>query len=618
MYSTLPPVIGEFIANAWDANATSVEITIPEEKITEKESEIIIRDDGIGMSDTDIREKYLIVGRNRREQDESEESPPPQSRVVMGRKGIGKFSAFGIAKVIEIESVKDNETSRFIMDYDTMLKDADDHVIAFKPLQPTGTVSRGTTIKLRHILKFNSRRIPIGQLRRGLSRRFSIVGANDEFSVVLNGSEISPEERDLKRLLDRDAKDRLYLWEFEDERIGDNTALTVTGWIGALKRTDSKSDHIERGISILARGKLVQEPFVFDAVVGQQYALSYFIGEVHAEFVDQDEDTIATSRNQLVWDSPSNVILKDWGQRKVNKIAREWSERRSEDNERRLHDIPWYREFEKRANELGNRRAIKLALDLVRQSIRKNPTAEIEDLRPIIQTSLDFLEFDKFRDVSQDLAQSDLSDVPRILDLFREWEVIEAMEMSRVTEGRVVAIEKLQKLIDTNALEVPDLHQFLKEFPWALDPRWTLVGDEVSYSDLLRKEFPESDVDIQENRRIDFLCVREAETLVVVEIKRPASRVSSKDLRQISEYVNFMRDYIEPPTDSEVSFKRVIGYLFCGDVVNKGIVRQEIKSLERTEIYVRKYVDLLEMVRRLHAQFIKKYDELKKLRTPNM
>lgn len=496
-----------------------------------------------------------------------------------------------------------------------MEKYAKDRVIAFESLQPTGTVLRGTTIKLRNVLKFKSRRIPIDQLRKKLARRFSVVGTTGDFLVFMNGREISLKERDLKRLLDRDA-DGPYLWEFKDEKIEEHTNLTVSGWIGALKRTDTKSDHIERGISILARGKLVQEPFVFDAVVGQQYALSYFVGEVHAEFVDQDEDTVATSRNELVWDSPSNVTLKHWGQQKVNKLAREWSERRSKFNEQRLMEIPLYRDFEKRAYELGNKRSIKLALDLVRQAIRKNPTAEIEDLRPIVQTSLDFLEFDKFRDISQDLAQSELSDVARILDLFREWEVIEAMEMSRVTEGRVVAIEKLQELIDTNALEVPDLHQFLKEFPWALDPRWTLVGDEVSYSDLLRQEFPESDTGIEVNRRIDFLCIREAETLVVVEIKRPASRVSSKDLRQIGDYVHFMRNCIEQSTDSDVSYKRVIGYLFCGDVVNEGIVRQEVKGLERDEIYVRKYVDLLEMVRRLHAQFIKKYDELKKLRVP--
>ena len=44
MYSTLPPVVGELIANAWDANATSVQITIPETPIDELTSEIVIVD----------------------------------------------------------------------------------------------------------------------------------------------------------------------------------------------------------------------------------------------------------------------------------------------------------------------------------------------------------------------------------------------------------------------------------------------------------------------------------------------------------------------------------------------------------------------------------------------
>ena len=102
MYSTLPPVIGELVANAWDANATRVDITIPEGPIDPERSEIIITDNGIGMSDKDVREKYLIIGRDRRRGQRAGErldvTPKPDERKIMGRKGIGKFSAFGIAK----------------------------------------------------------------------------------------------------------------------------------------------------------------------------------------------------------------------------------------------------------------------------------------------------------------------------------------------------------------------------------------------------------------------------------------------------------------------------------------------------------------------------------------
>ena len=49
------------------------------------------------MSDGDNRQKYLIVGRDRREKEESDLTPPPMRRQVMGRKGIGKFSALVVA-----------------------------------------------------------------------------------------------------------------------------------------------------------------------------------------------------------------------------------------------------------------------------------------------------------------------------------------------------------------------------------------------------------------------------------------------------------------------------------------------------------------------------------------
>ena len=159
MYSTLPPVIGELVANAWDANATRVDITIPDEPINQERSEIIIEDDGIGMSDEDIRERYLIIGRDRRGEEKVDETPPPYKRKIMGRKGIGKFSGFGIAKEIDVESVKNSKTSHFLMNYDELLKREKEQVIELPQLHPTSTISNGTKITLRNITRFKNRRI---------------------------------------------------------------------------------------------------------------------------------------------------------------------------------------------------------------------------------------------------------------------------------------------------------------------------------------------------------------------------------------------------------------------------------------------------------------------------
>ena len=93
----------------------------------------------------------------------------------------------------------------------------------------------------------------------GLARRFSVIGSAWDFAVIVNGEPITVEERDLTRLLDEDASGSKYLWEY-DEEVEPDTGWRVNGWIGALKRTDPLQDGIQRGIAILARGKLVQEP----------------------------------------------------------------------------------------------------------------------------------------------------------------------------------------------------------------------------------------------------------------------------------------------------------------------------------------------------------------------
>ncbi len=617
MYSTLPPIIGELVANAWDANATKVEITIPEGQINEQSSEIIIKDNGLGMSDQDVRDKYLIVGRDRREKEQSEETLPPYKRKIMGRKGIGKFSAFGIAKEIAVESVKDGDVSHFQMNYDELLKEEKKREIEFPPLEPTETVSKGTKITLRYITKFKTRSIQIKTIRRRLARRFSVIGPQQNFEIIINNEPISVKERDLKRSLEKDIDGKPYLWEYNNEEIQPETGWQVSGWIGALNRSSPGIDDIDRGIVLMARGKLVQEPFVFEAVVGQQYALSYLVGELHVEFVDEVEDTVGTTRNSLVWDTEPNIALKEWGIKQMNKIAREWGKKRSADNKQRLQEYLPYREFQEQAKEIGNNRALSIADQLIRQAIEKNPLIEDKELQSLTQMCLDFLEFDAFWEIATDLTETDFEDTEKLLNLIREWQIVEAKEMARVSKGRVKAIEKFQKLIENNALEVPELHNFLKEFPWMIDPRWTLVVNELRYSDVLDDEFRETKPVLEKDRRMDFICVREGTNLIVVEIKRPNLKVSVAELNQIEEYVSFMRDHIEQTTDPEYQYEDVIGYLLCGDLVKNYRVAGKRRNLANSRIYVRRYTDLLDMVKRLHAEFLKRYNKLREAKQRN-
>ncbi|GAO96692.1 ATP-binding protein [Pseudomonas syringae] len=87
MYSTLPPALAELISNAYDADSSSVSLRFHESG--GKPISINIVDDGHGMSSSDIQEKFLVIGRNRRK-DDGDKPTTVFKRLPTGKKGLGK------------------------------------------------------------------------------------------------------------------------------------------------------------------------------------------------------------------------------------------------------------------------------------------------------------------------------------------------------------------------------------------------------------------------------------------------------------------------------------------------------------------------------------------------
>src|SRR4051794_33644378 len=100
MYQKPVNALAELVANAWDADSPAVEIAVP--PTLASGATISVRDSGVGMSFDECQQHFLKVGRNRRETDPH--SRTPGGRRILGRKGIGKFAGFGIAKIITIDT----------------------------------------------------------------------------------------------------------------------------------------------------------------------------------------------------------------------------------------------------------------------------------------------------------------------------------------------------------------------------------------------------------------------------------------------------------------------------------------------------------------------------------
>ena len=107
LYSNVPAVLSEIVANAWDADADNVWVDWDRAGDT-----IVIQDDGVGMNPRDVNSRFLTVGYRRRD---DQPGLTGKDRAPMGRKGIGKLSLFSIARTVEIETVRNSEASAFRM-----------------------------------------------------------------------------------------------------------------------------------------------------------------------------------------------------------------------------------------------------------------------------------------------------------------------------------------------------------------------------------------------------------------------------------------------------------------------------------------------------------------------
>lgn len=170
MYTTLPPIISELIANSWDGESKTVEVELPVGPIA-RESKVVVRDSGNGMTFDELNSAYLQIGRDRRAE-EGRRHTATLGRKLMGRKGIGKLSAFGVAKVVEVETNKNGTVTSFQMNIDDIRstpKGTFYKPTVLKNSEPTG-LPNGTTVTLLQLKR--TRPINVDQFRKKIAHRF--------------------------------------------------------------------------------------------------------------------------------------------------------------------------------------------------------------------------------------------------------------------------------------------------------------------------------------------------------------------------------------------------------------------------------------------------------------
>ncbi len=328
MYSTLPPVLAELIANSYDADAENIKLNLKDDTA---DKEITIEDDGIGMSFDEINNKFLRIGRNRRD---GGDPASVKGRKAIGKKGLGKLSFFGISHEIEIATKKDGKLNVFIMRWEDIKRSDKEYApVIVKKDEPCDTTEHGTTITLRKLQR-DSNFLP-EDIATSLSKIF-IIDASFKITLQHNSGaliEVTNERKyaDLDKEIEWDVPADIGV-ESEYSR-----KAQVTGYLIATEKPISPKTNM-RGVVLFSRNKLVNQAEYFSDSESSHF-FSYLTGWLEVDFIDDlAEDVIETNRQSLIWDHPEMAELRTYLQSMIRWLEKDWRSKRAAKREDKLSE----------------------------------------------------------------------------------------------------------------------------------------------------------------------------------------------------------------------------------------------------------------------------------------
>jgi hypothetical protein len=619
LYSNIPAVLSEVVANAWDADAENVDVSIADGKI-------VVTDDGHGMTEKDINEKYLLVGYERRKE-KGRETTPNHHRPVMGRKGIGKLSLFSIADMIEVRTMKDGQKSGFLMSAKKIkeqLEGQDNSPYHPDPISESEIQlnSHGTQITLSELKKGTGE--TAAKLRKRLARRFSIIGSEYKFLVTVDGTPISVDDRDYFHKLQ-------YLWYYgkdsakyegyckkgklaqklERDAEIEGTDYVVSGWIGTAEKSGDLQDGEDNlnKIVIIVRGKLAQEDILQEFGEGGLYT-KYLIGEIHADFLDvNDKDDSATSsRQEIMKDDPRYVALKEWVKGELKFVQSSWTGLRNEGGTQQALIIPainqWFSELGKddksRAKSLFGK-------------INQLPVDSDDQRRELFKHGVLAFESFKYKRNLDALDKVAPENIQAITEVFAELDDIEATLYYQIVKERLQVIKTLQDKTKENALEKV-VQQHLYDHLWLLDPSWDRATETPLLEQQVKKAFDELDAKLSDEEKLGRFDIKYKTTSgkhIIIELKRAERTVNSFDLgKQVTKYYAALEKELKMAGKAHEPIEVVclVGKK-CSDWVDDKNEEASRKMLDTRHVRVVTYQQLIEDAYRAYEAFLKKTEE---------
>lgn len=643
LYDKVSAVVAELVANSYDADAEHVSVRVPlaralavkKGSIIEQKNLIVeVIDDGHGMTPQEASDFYLRVGKDRRHDARLGDNSRYKKRPVMGRKGIGKLSPFGVCGVIEVRSAggtktaKGYEVSHFELSYQGIVDETDEEDDIYHPkvLSDDGTFSDkpGTVIRLKEFLP---RRVPDKEtFARQLSYRFQPL---PEFEVLIEDTNDETPEKP-------------FLLESQHIAVNEGTrvildsrpvvtengeSLPVTGWIGMAKESHKNNEFA--GVRIYARGKIAAITRDFGSpagFTGEFVARSYLVGEIHADWLDDEDDLIQTHRQDILWSTERGQAFAEWGQQILKEVAKMGREPRRINVRETFMQVSNLRTVAK--ERFSNPEIEEAAVELGIQIGGFASEDELEDedyvrgLREIILAVAPHkLLVDTFRKIEQ-MAVDGKVDLNELVKLFNTSRIAQLASFGQIVEEKVRAIDLLDSLIRKDGAAESEYQKILEDAPWLIDPRWVPVTANQSLNTFRRefeawykKEYNEEIVTTTEidhqTKRPDFIFLNLDHHIVVVEIKPPKHTFGDADYVRLQRYHDALEKFLnENPSFKTSLFPNGHKIILVCDGVKLSSTETKAFELLMKIHGLEKYswAELLMKTKQMHQQYLEARD----------
>jgi hypothetical protein len=447
----------ELVANAWDAGASEVHITIPEEC----EMPLVIEDDGVGMTRAQFHEKWMTLGYDRvKHQGSWAEFPPDRTgwrRPAYGRNGVGRHGMLCFASVYEVRSRREGNEGTFTV---ATAVGRDPFVLQSERLRAAG--GHGTRLKATVVRNLPS----IERASSVLSARFL---HDPRFRVFVNGHSVPLSE---------------HVGLVDSEELTFAQSCKAEAFF--IDSTKSARTTQYQGIAFWVGGRLVGDP-------------SWLVGN---QLVMDGRTRIAKRYTVVVkTDDLFDDITPDWsGFQKtdrvkelfaavasyVEKVFRRLSTERIQDTTEAV--------FREHRDEIGQLRPLaKVEVqEFVDAVTHEQPLIQPDALSAAVRAVINLERSRTGGSLLEKLSKLSDEDIVGLDRLLSEWTVRDALTVLDEIDRRLVVVEALIKLSgDKKADELHALHPLVTEARWLFGPEFDSpeFASNVSLSTAMKKVF---------------------------------------------------------------------------------------------------------------------------------